>query len=148
MRPRRILLIGLGALTAAAVFAPVGNARLLAGGIRASAMPPQSLTIVIQPTAATAHMEHVSLPTFAIEPGLPVRITVVNHTRKPHTFTVPGLGVSALIAPAHGSTPTRTVVTFTAHSFGAFDWECLLCPPDGSAGREVMRGKIYAIIQV
>jgi hypothetical protein len=148
MRPRRILLIGLGAMAAAAVLAPVCGARILGDGIRASTMPSQSLTIVIRPTAAAGHQEHVSLPTFAIEPGLPVRLTVVNQTRQPHTFTVPGLGVSALIAPAHGTTPTRTVVTFTAHAFGAFDWKCLLCPVGGSAGREVMHGKIYAIVQV
>jgi hypothetical protein len=110
-------------------------------------MPQEHYGITIRPATRKAHGEHVTAPTFAVEPGLPVRITFTNYTRQMHTFTVPGLGVSAVIDAARGRAPARTVVTFTPHSYGAFAWSCLLCPDDGSS-RGSMRGTVYAIIQV
>jgi plastocyanin len=147
MRPR-ILLTTAGAIALAAAVTANAWAQDGAPGLRASAMPPQGLAIVIRPATGTGHDEHLTLPAFAVEPGLPVRLTFTNYTSRFHTFTAPGLGVSALIRPAHGSAPTTTVVTFTAHKHGAFDWVCLLCPDQGSGSSEAMRGKIYAIVQV
>ena len=90
----------------------------------------------------------MTLSHFAVEPGLPVHVTFTNYTGKFHTFTVPGLRVSALIRPAHGNTPTTTTVTFTAHEYGAFSWACLLCPGEEAGNGMAMRGKIYAMMQV
>lgn len=148
MQPRSILLTMAGAVALAVALTPTAAARTGADGLRASVMPPQHLTIVIRPSNGVGHNEHVTVPNLAVEPGLPVRITFTNYTRAFHTFTAKGLGVSALIRPGHGSTPAKTVVTFTAHKYGLFDWVCLICPDKSSGGSEVMRGKIYSIIQV
>ena len=147
MKLRRILLIvaGIGALATA--LAP--NA-VAAGspGPRASQMPAQSLTVVIRPTTRMGHAEHLTMQNFAVEPGLTVTITFTNYTHAFHTFTAPGLGLSALIRPSDGNGPMTTVVTFTPHSYGVFDWSCRLCPMKGTGSSEVMGGKIYAIVQV
>ena len=148
MKPRSILLTVAGAVALAAAFAPTVAAQNGADGLRASVMPPQNLAIVIRPANGSAHAEHVTVPNLAVEPGLAVRITFTNYTHAFHTFTAKGLGVTALIRPAHGSTPTKTVVTFTPHPYGVFDWVCLICPDKSSGGNEVMRGKIYSILQV
>ena len=111
-------------------------------------MPNQSLSIAIRPAMGANHGEHVTPLHLAVEPGLPVHITFTNYTAKFHTFTAPGLGITALIRPAHGNTPTKTTITFTAHSYGVFDWTCVLCPGQGDQNGAVMRGKIYAIVQV
>jgi len=81
---------------------------------------------------------------FAIAPGVPVRVTVTNFTRQLHTFTVPGLHVSAAILPAQGRTPRKTTFTFTAHEGGAFTWHCVVCV--GQHHRHVMAGTVYAIV--
>ena len=148
MQPRRILLTIAGAVALAATLIPNAVAQDRAPGLRASAMPPQELAIVIRPANGMGHNEHVTLPIFAVEPGLPTHITFTNYTHASHTFTVPGLGVSALIRPAHGSTPTTTLVSFTAHKYGTFSWVCLLCPDRSSGSNPAMNGKIYAIMQV
>lgn len=148
MQPRRILLTMAGAVALAAALTSNAVARTGADGLRSSVMPPQHLSIVIRPATGMGHNEHVTVPNLAIEPGLPVRITFINYTHKSHTFTAPGLGVSALIRPADASTPATTVVTFTAHKYGVFSWVCLLCPGKSSGDIEVMRGRIYSIIQV
>jgi plastocyanin len=95
-----------------------------------------------------SHGEHVALLNFAVQPGLPVHVTFTNHTQRFHTFTAAGLGVTALIRPAHGSTPTRTTVTFTARKFGVFSWACLLCPANEIGSASAMSGKVYAIMHV
>ena len=148
MQPRRILLTIAGAVALAAALTPNAVAQNRVPGLRASLMPSQGLTIVIHPANGMGHEEHVTSPNFALEPGLPMRITFTNYTGRFHTFSIPGLGVSALIRPAHGSAPTTTVVTFTADEHGVFDWTCVLCPGKGAGGGEVMRGKVYAIVQV
>ena len=149
MQTRRILLTLAGAVALAAAFSPAVAAQTGADGLRASVMPPQNLAIVIRPANGIGHNEHVTVPNLAVEPGLPVHITFTNYTRAFHTFTAPGLGVTALIRPARGNHPTKTVVTFTAHKYGVFAWTCLLCHDEGSGGGKVaMRGKIYSIIQV
>jgi hypothetical protein len=148
MQPRNVLFSLVGAVALAAVVVPSVAAQSGANGLRPSVMPQQNLAIAIRPTNGTSHGEHVTLLHFAVEPGLPVHVTFTNYTGKFHTFTAPGLGVSALIRPAHGATPTRTTVTFTAHEHGAFSWACLLCPGEQAGNGAAMRGKIYAIMQV
>jgi heme/copper-type cytochrome/quinol oxidase subunit 2 len=147
MQVRRILLTSVGIAGLAAALSSNAGAQNGPQGLRASAMPSQHLSITINPADA-GHGEHVTVPTFAIEPGLAVRVTFTNNTQQMHTFTIPGLGVSALIAPARGAAPTRTVVTFTAHQHGVFSWQCLLCPTHDGGSGEKMSGKIYAIVQI
>jgi len=83
---------------------------------------------------------------FALAPGVPVRMTVTNYTSEFHTFTVPALHVSKLIAPAHGTTPATTTFTFTPLGWGAFAWTCLLCPSGAHGRPHAMGGTMYAII--
>ena len=147
MSSRRILLATVGTAALAAALSPGAWAGNGTSGLRASAMPPQNLAITIRPVVGTVHGEHVTIPTFAVAPGLAVRITFTNYTHQAHTFTAPGLGVSAFIRAAHGKGPATTVVTFTAHKHGVFGWTCHMCP-DGQSGDTTMKGKIYAIVQV
>jgi hypothetical protein len=147
MQARRILLTIAGVAGLAAALGASAGAQSTPQGLRASVMPKQSLSITIN-VAGTGHGEHVTVPTFAIEPGLPVHLTFTNRSQQVHTFTIPGLGVYAVIAAAHGTTPTKTTVTFTAHKHGAFGWECLLCPSHGGGADETMKGTVYAIMQV
>lgn len=148
MQPRRILLTMAGAVALAAAFATNASAQRGAYDLRPSVMPLQNLAIAIRPVSGMSHGEHVTPMHFAVEPGLPVHVTFTNYTRNFHTFTAPGLGVSALIRPAHGNMPTRTTVTFTAREYGAFNWACLLCPGEKADNGPAMRGTIYAIMQV
>jgi len=148
MQLPRLLLPTVGAVALAVTFAPNAVAQSGGSGIRASVMPSQRLAITIRPAAGMNHGEHVTPMSFAVEPGLPVQVTFTNYTAKFHTFTAPGLGVSALIRPAHGSAPTKTTITFTAHGYGAFAWSCVLCPGKGGDNGAAMRGNIYAIVQV
>ena len=148
MQLPRLLLPALGAVVLAVAFAPTAVAQTGAPGLRASVMPPQNLAIAIRPASSAMHDEHVMPLHLAVAPGLPVQITFTNYTGKFHTFTAPGLGVSALIRPAHGNTPTQTTVTFTTHSYGTFSWACKLCPGANDQNGAAMQGKIYSIVQV
>lgn len=145
MTLRQTLILS-GAVVLAALVAPVVTAAPLPG-MHSSTMPPQQLTMVLHPSTAMAHGEHVSMPNFAVEPGLPVQLTVTNYTHRFHTFTVAGLGLSKLILPARGGKPTTTTITFTVPRFGVFEWACLLCP-DGARDTQAMHGKVYATVQV
>lgn len=82
----------------------------------------------------------------ALAPGIPVRMTVTNHTREFHTFTVPGLSVSELIRPAHGNIPSRTTFTFTPRHSGAFAWRCVICPSGAHGAPHAMGGALYLIV--
>ena len=148
MQPRRILLTMVGVVALAAAVAPNASAQRGTHNLRPSVMPPQNLAIAIRSANGMSHGEHVAPLHFAVEPGLPVHVTFTNYTHSFHTFTAPGLGVTALIRPAHGSTPARTTVTFTAREYGVFSWACLLCPGDEVGNATAMRGKIYAIMHV
>jgi hypothetical protein len=100
----------------------------------------QRVSIVIQAG------DRVLAPNFAVAPGVPVRLTVVNFTHEFHTFTIAGLKVSALILPAVGQTPRRTIVTFTSHATGAFSWRCVICPSGAHGRRHAMGGAVYVIV--
>jgi hypothetical protein len=82
---------------------------------------------------------------FAIAPGVPVRVTVTNFSHEFHTFTAPGLHLSELIRPADASGVSTTSFTFTAHTWGAFAWHCLICPSGMHGRSHHMGGTIYII---
>jgi hypothetical protein len=84
--------------------------------------------------------EHVVGANFAVQPGVAVRITIVNYTQRPHTLTTPGLGTSFLIRAGTANAPVRTTFSFVGNKYGVFRWRCLLpCGQD-------MSGYVYAII--
>jgi hypothetical protein len=81
---------------------------------------------------------------FAVAPGVPVRVTVTNATHQTHTFTAPGLHVNVPIRAMRGNTPAKTSFTFVAYEGGVFVWHCVVCVAQHH--RHVMAGKIYAIV--
>lgn len=95
------------------------------------------ITIAIYPEGS--HGEHVTPGNFAVQAGVPVTITMVNHTRQPHTLTVPDLGFSVFIRPGAKASPSKTIFAFTSNKRGVFRWFCGFC------GKK-MSGQIYAII--
>ena len=84
-------------------------------------------------------------PNFALAPGVAVRLSITNFTHEFHTFTIPGLDVSALIAPA-GRVHTTTVVTFTPRKGGTFRWHCVVCPSGVHGRPHTMGGAVYVIM--
>jgi hypothetical protein len=90
--------------------------------------------------------DRVSAPNFALAPGVPVRLTIVNYTHEFHTFTITGLNVSALIRPAVGQASTTTTVSFTPRATGTFKWHCVICPSGAHGMRHQMGGAVYLII--
>lgn len=90
--------------------------------------------------------DRVAESNFALAPGVPVRITVTNYTQEFHTFTVPGLGLSELILPAHGNVARRTTFTFTARRWGSFAWRCVICPSGAHGRPHSMGGTVYLLI--
>lgn len=120
----------------------VGSASAAKSG--SGAMPAgahvQQVSITIQ------RGDHVSEPNFALAPGVPARITVMNFTHEFHTFTIPGLNVSALILPSVGQTPKATVVTFTPRSVGRLAWHCVICPSGAHGHQHTMGGSVYLIV--
>ena len=120
-----------------------------AGGFSASAAPTtgQSVFPQVQNVSIIFRAgDRVSAPNFALAPGVPVRLTVVNFTHEFHTFTVARLKVSALILPALEQTPKRTIVAFTPHATGVLRWHCAICPSGAHGMRHVMGGEVYLII--
>lgn len=141
-------LIGSAALASVAgllVLAGCGGS----GTAQSGASPPSSMgsgrvlanhpfTITINPARGTR--EHVTDANFAVQPGVPVQITVVNLTRRPHTLTAPELGTSVYIRPATSQAARKTTFTLKANRYGVFRWYCVLpCGHD-------MSGNVYAII--
>jgi hypothetical protein len=133
------LLAATGFAAAAAVFSGFSASAAPTTGQRAS---PQVQNVSITIRAG----DQVFAPNFALAPGVPVRLTVVNFTHEFHTFTVARLKVSALILPALGQTPKRTIVAFTPHATGAFRWHCVICPSGAHGRRHEMGGEVYVII--
>lgn len=82
--------------------------------------PLQRVEIVI-----TDHGADLATPSnFVVRAGIPVAVTVVNHTREAHTFTSEGLGVNELV-PAARSAPTRITFTVLPRK-GTFRWRCIV----------------------
>lgn len=110
--------------------------------------PTQQVAITITPSGTPMAAERVVSENFAIQPGIPVRITLVNRTHGFHNFYIKTLGVSLVVGPAHGSTPAKATITFVARKYGVFDWTCLTCPAEHPATSHPMGGKVYAIIAI
>lgn len=75
-----------------------------------------------------------------VKVGDTITVTVTNYDEGPHTFTAPGLGVNATIAPATNPTkgiPSKTTFSFTAKKAGKFRWYCML-PCDAKHGSWAM----------
>lgn len=128
-------------LVAVATVAILGPAGALAAR-HAPSQAPQNVTIKLMPAVA-GHEVNSGL-NFAIEPGIPVTVAFVNTSREYHSFTVPKLGLSAVILPGSPDRPRVTRVTFTANISGVFKWQCVFCPRVHHQGP--MSGKVYAII--
>lgn len=153
MRPLKPFLIGVsgvGALAAVLVVSGCGGGGgqakkttakpwLTRGGMvtRSHPLTNGHLTFAIKPRGSRGH---TSPGNFAVEPGVPLTLTFINSTPEQHSFTAPGLGVSALISAGSKRMPTKTVVTFTPNKFGVFRWHCVFC-------RDEMSGHVYAIIE-
>lgn len=102
-----------------------------------------ALTITGQ---ANATLVSPSTGNIAVAAGVPVRVTVTNYTREFHTFTIPGLNVSALILPARGQKARTTTFTFSAYRSGTFAWHCAYGAKGVHGARHPMGGTVYAII--
>lgn len=102
----------------------------------------QQLDLTILPVTPPRGLidERVVEPNFAVQPGVPVTLTVRNYTTTVHTFTVPGLGVSLAILPGAKGAPRTTTYTFTPNKRGVFSWYCAHCPG------HMMTGTLYAIV--
>ena len=120
--------------------------------VASAALVGATTTAAARHSAATQHVtitikagDAVVAPNFAIEPGVAVTVTFLNSTRQYHTFTVPALGVKAVILPGSAHKARATRVTFTALTSGVFSWYCAFCPRVHHEGP--MGGKVYAIIR-
>lgn len=76
-----------------------------------------------------------------------MRTTFTNDTADFHTFTIPGLGVSALIPPAHAGIPSKPTLAFTARTaYGVYAWTCVICKSGAHGSQHMMSGHVYAIV--
>jgi hypothetical protein len=139
----------------------VALSSMIAAVLAASALASSTAPAGTQKVAGLPHTEQValtiagsamneqlspSLGNIAIAAGLPVRVTVTNYTREYHTFTIPGLQVSALIFPRVGSKPMTTTFMFTASKVGVFRWYCAFCAEGKHGTPHTMGGTVYVII--
>lgn len=107
----------------------------------------QEYAISIMPSANARLESTVVGPDFAIAPQSRVRITFTNSTANFHTFSIPGLGVSTVIPPAHGSLPSVTTFAFTARTgYGVLTWYCVICKSGAHGPQHTMSGHVYAIV--
>ena len=127
-----------GLVGMAAVAVTIGLA-LPASAATNSLWKPQTLTITVSET------DHASPMNVAVWPGEKVVLRVRNYSHAFHTFTIPALGVSALILPSKGVGARVTRVTFVAQRHGVVDWLCVICPSGIHGKSHVMRGKLYAM---
>ena len=80
-----------------------------------------------------------------------VALTSVKNSEVSHTFTVPQLGLNAVIpaAPSNGS--VKVVFTFTPTKSGTFTWQCYApcgSGSDGMGGAMVTKGWMTGSLQV
>lgn len=101
----------------------------------------QQVSLTVLPVTPVRNMvdDRVVEPNFAVEPGVPVTITVTNYTTSAHTFTVPGLGVNFAILPGAKGQAVKSSFTFTPTKRGVFRWICHHCPGH-------MTGTVYTIV--
>jgi heme/copper-type cytochrome/quinol oxidase subunit 2 len=106
----------------------------------ATAQHSQTVRIVIQANGVAAPAN------IAVAPGVLVRVLITNYSATSHTFTIPGLHVSALVRPGSRNAPVTTVVTFTPHLAGSFAWYCYMCQHGLHGHAHHMGGWIFAVI--
>lgn len=124
-------------LAAAVATAAAAGSIVTAGAAAPAASPPMRIPIVI----GTAGHDGIATPeNFAVRAGGSVVLAVRNDTSLFHTFTIPELGISALIAP-HRTTAVRLVAPY-----GVYRWHCVLCPSGAHPHAHPMHGTMYAII--
>jgi heme/copper-type cytochrome/quinol oxidase subunit 2 len=146
MQTTRKLLIGVALAAALAAVVTAAALAAPAGTLKPSKLPHvQRLAITITGRASDTRVSP-AMGNLAVAAGVPVQITVTNYTRESHTFTIPGLNVSALILPAHGQQARKTTFTFTAYRSGTFAWHCAFCAKDVHGRRHPMGGTVYAIV--
>jgi hypothetical protein len=131
----RARIAAVAAITAVAVLA-------VAGSTQASLWPLQTVTMTI-----TSQRDQAAPANFAVWPGELVVLKVRNYSHEFHTFTIPALGVSALILPAKGSGPRVTTIRFTAQKHGVVTWLCVICPSGIHGQVHAMNGKIYSMVR-
>ena len=127
-----------GLVGMAAIAVTIGLA-LPASAATNSLWKPQTLTITLSTTDRAAPMN------LAVWPGEKVVLRIRNYSHAFHTFTIPALGVSALILPAKGVGARVTRVTFVAPRHGVVDWLCVICPSGIHGKSHAMRGKLYSM---
>lgn len=133
----KLLALIMGA--AAGILLTAGAIALEPGGPAPSSQPaPQTIEIDVADSAGESRVTPANL---AVRPDIPVTVTVYNHSRMAHTFTVRDLGVNQIILAGKAGAPSRTTFTFTP-THGVFRWYCAV--PCGA----YMGGHIYAIIGV
>ena len=115
----------------------------LAASAPASLWRPQTVTMTI-----TRYGEHAVPMNIAVWPGELVVLNVRNYSHEFHTFTVPALGMSALILPAKGSGPRVTTVRFMAQKqHRPVSWLCVICPSGIHGQPHAMAGKVYSMVR-
>jgi heme/copper-type cytochrome/quinol oxidase subunit 2 len=148
MRIIKVLLTAAGLATVSAVVLSASASATLASptGLGTTTRPHVQMEALTITGAMINEGLTPSSGNLAIAPGVPVRLTITNYTREYHTFTIPGLHVSALIFPARGKVARKTTFTFTAHQYGSFAWYCGFCTSGAHGHRHMMGGIVYAII--
>lgn len=76
---------------------------------------------------------------FAVHPGVPVTLTIINRSGRAHSFDVPRLHINYPIASGTRAHPTTVTLHFTMPRQEAIHWYCLM--PCGHG----MSGMIYAL---
>lgn len=80
---------------------------------------------------------------FTVQQGDEVVVTVRNYDDMPHTFTAPGLKVSAVIPKGSETKAGVATFTFTASKAGSYLWWCALpCDPWSMSHLGFMRGHV------
>jgi hypothetical protein len=135
-------MLGRGRIAALGFAATVVLALGLAASAPASFWQPQTIRMTI------TKGDHALPMNMAVWPGEQVVLKVRNYTHQYHTFTVPALGVSALIYPA-GKTGSRvTTVRFTAQKqHVAVVWLCAICPSGVHGHGHAMTGRLYSMVR-
>jgi uncharacterized cupredoxin-like copper-binding protein len=109
---------------------------------RTHAVQAMQVTIDIR---SQGSIEVASPANIAVRAGGKVTITIRNHTRLFHTFTMSRLGLSAIVRPATHGTAGVAKLTFIA-PYGVYTWRCLLCDTPAHPHLHAMKGTVYAIV--
>lgn len=125
-----------------AVFVALFVATTTAGARQRSLPSTMHLTIDIYATGADEHAQPANI---AVRAGGTVTITFRNYSGLSHTFSMPGLGISALIPARHGQRAGTSHVTFVI-PYGVYEWRCLFCSGRAHPHVHAMKGKVYAIV--